>query len=75
MLQIKVFQNGLIKTYVTNVFKEGEAKNEFCNFLEVMTNIDLGNKKIIVFEDCISHTKIFLSPVSCLIEVEEMVKK
>lgn len=75
MLQIKVFQNGSIKTYVTNTFKEGETKSEFRNFLEVMTNVDLGNKKIIGFEDCISHTKIFLSPVSCLIEIEELVKK
>ena len=71
MLQIKVFQNGSNRIYVTNTFKEGMAKSEFGNFLEAMANIDLNNKKIIGFEDFVTGAKVFISPVMCLIEVEE----
>lgn len=71
MLRIKVFQNGSNRIYVTNTFKEGMAKSEFGNFLEVITYVDIGNKKMIGFEDFITKTKVFISPVMCLIEVEE----
>jgi hypothetical protein len=72
MLRIKVFQNGSNRIYNTNTFKEGESENEFYNFLNVITNIDLGNKKLIGFEDAVTDTKVFVSPVMCLIEVEEV---
>lgn len=72
MLRIKVFQNGLTRIYMTNSFKLGSGKNEFYNFLEAATNVDLGYKKIIDFEDVVTNTKVFVSPIACLIEVEEV---
>lgn len=73
MLRIKVFQNGSTRIYLTNSFKEGGGmKSEFHNFLVVITNVDLGNKKLIGFEDAMTDAKIFVSPVMCLIEVEEV---
>ncbi len=71
MLQIKVFQNGSNRIYNTNTFKEGESKREFYNFLNTITNVDIGNKKLIGFEDAVTDTKVFVSPALCLIEVEE----
>lgn len=72
MLRIKVFQNGSNRIYNTNTFKEGGSKNEFYNFLNAITNINLSNKKLIGFEDAVTDTKVFISPVMCLIEVEEV---
>lgn len=45
MLHIKVFQGGETRFYNTNSFKLGTGKNEFYNFLEVITNVNLGHKK------------------------------
>lgn len=75
MLEIKVFQNGVNRIYITDTFKEGMAKSEFGNFLEAMTKIDFGNKKLIGFEDLVTGTNVFISPVMCLIEVEETADK
>lgn len=72
MLHIKVFQGGATRIYNTNSFKLGTGENEFYNFLEVITNVDLGHKKIICLEDVVTGTTVFISPVSCLIEVEEV---
>ena len=72
MLRIKVFQNGSNRIYNTNTFKEGESKSEFYNFLDVITNVDIGNKKLIGLEDMVTNTKVFISPIMCLIEVEEV---
>lgn len=72
MLHIKVFQGGATRIYNTNSFKLGTGENEFYNFLEVATNVDLGNKKLICLEDAVTGAKVFISPVSCLIEVEEV---
>lgn len=72
MLRIKVFQNGSNRVYNTNTFKEGKSKNEFYNFLDAITNVDIGNKKLIGLEDAVINTKVFISPIMCLIEVEEV---
>lgn len=72
MLQIKVFQSGSTRIYMTNSFKLGSGKNEFYNFLEAVTNVNLGHKKLIGFEDAVTNTKVFVSPIACLIEVEEV---
>lgn len=72
MLRIKVFQNGSNRIYNTNTFKEGESKSEFYNFLDAITNVDIGNKKLIGLEDMVTNTKVFISPIMCLIEVEEV---
>lgn len=76
MLQIKVFQGGSIRIYNTNSFKEGEGmKSELHNFLVAITNVDLGNRKNIGFVDVLTGTNVFVSPVSCLIEVEEVAEE
>lgn len=72
MLRIKVFQNGSNRIYNTNTFKEGESKSEFYNFLDAITNVDIGNKKLIGLEDMVTNTKVFISPVVSLIEVDEV---
>lgn len=72
MLRIKVFQSGSTRIYNTNSFKLGLAKSEFYNFLEVITNVNLGHKKLIGFEDAVTNTKVFVSPIACLIEIEEV---
>lgn len=72
MLRIKVFQNGSDRIYNTNTFKEGKSKSEFYNFLDAVTNVDIGNKKLIGLEDMVTNTKVFISPIMCLIEVEEV---
>lgn len=72
MLRIKVLQNGSTRIYNTNSFKFGVGKSEFYNFLEAATNVNLGHKKIIGFEDAVTNTKVFVAPVICLIEVEEV---
>lgn len=76
MLQIKVFQGGSIRIYNTNSFKEGEGmKSELHNFLVAITNVDLGNRKNIGFVDVVTGTNVFVSPATCLIEVEEVAEE
>lgn len=76
MLQITVFINGATRRYFTNSFKEGEGmKSELRNFLVAITNVDLGNRKNIGFVDVLTGTNVFVSPVSCLIEVEEVAEE
>ena len=74
MLQIKVFQNGANRIYVTRSFEGEDGKeNEKYRFMRAVVNVDLGNTRIISFKDAVSGAQIFVSPVTCLIEVEEMV--
>lgn len=76
MLQITVFINGATRRYFTNSFKEGEGmKSELHNFLVAITNVDLGNKKNIGFVDVVTGTNVFVSPTTCLIEVEEVAEE
>ena len=76
MLQITVFINGATRRYFTNSFKEGKGmKSELHNFLVAITNVDLGNRKNIGFVDVVTGTNVFVSPVSCLIEVEEVAEE
>ena len=73
MLQIKVFQGGSTRIYNTNSFKEGEGmKSELHNFLVAITNVYLGNRKNIGFVDVVTGTNVFVSPTTCLIEVDKV---
>ena len=72
MLHIKVFQGGTTRIYNTNSFRLGVRKNEFYNFLDVVTDVNLGHKKLIDLEDAVTGTKVFISPTTCLIEIEEV---
>ena len=73
MLRIKVFQNGTNRIYVTNSFnKRINNKSETYNFLYEMVKVENGDKKIIGFEDAMTKTYVFVSPLACLIEFEEV---
>lgn len=65
MLHIKVFQGGATRIYNTNSFKLGTGQNEFYNFLEVVTNVDLGNKKTYLFRRCGNGCSGFY--ISCIV--------
>lgn len=73
MLRIKVFQNGVNRIYVTNSFgKRINNKSETYNFMYEMVEIENGYKKMISFEDAMTKTYVYVSPLTCLIEFEEM---
>ena len=73
MLRIKVFQHGVNRIYVTKSFnRRFNDKSETYNFMYEMVEIDKGDKKMISFEDAITKTYVFVSPLTCLIEFEEV---
>lgn len=73
MLRITVIQSGSTRIYNTNSFKYGNAKSEFSNFLDIMISVDVSGKRLVSLEDAVTNAKVFISPVACLIEVEEVV--
>lgn len=76
MLRIKVFQNGSARFYNTKTFEQkGEKDNEMYEFMLAMGNVDLGNRKFIHFVDDVADENIFVSPVGCVIEVEEVTEE
>lgn len=73
MLQITVFMNGAIRRYLTNSFKG----NCFCNeemkaYDSALRNVDLGNTQTIKFVDITTNANVSVSPITCLIECEEV---
>lgn len=76
MLRIKVFQNGSARFYNTKTFERKDGKdNEMYEFMLAMGNVDLGNRKFINFVDDVADENIFISPVGCVIEVEEVAEE
>jgi hypothetical protein len=76
MLRIKVFQNGSARFYNTKTFeRKGGKDNEMYEFMLAMGNVDLGNRKFIHFVDDVADENIFISPVGCVIEVEEVAEE
>lgn len=73
MLQITVFLNGSVRRYVTKdyAFKNG-CKSEIDAFNYELSCVSEGDKKIIAFIDEVTDTFVYVSPITCLIEVEEM---
>ncbi|MDU7910176.1 MAG: hypothetical protein E7J35_00665 [Veillonella sp.] len=73
MLRIKVSQNGSTRIYITNSYGEKvNNKNEAFNFMYEMVEVDKGIRKTISFEDAVTKTWVFISPIGGLIEVEKV---
>ena len=73
MLQITVFMNGATRRYFTNSFKN----NYFCDeemkaYDSMLRNVDLGNVQTIKFIDVVTNVNVSVSPITCLIECEEV---
>ena len=73
MLQIKVFQNGVSRIYVTNSFdKTFSNKSEIVNFMYEVAKVDNGLRKMISFEDATTKAYVFVSPITSIIEFEKV---
>lgn len=75
MLQITVFMNGATRRYLTNSFKD----NYFCDeemkaYDSALQNVDLGNTQTIKFVDITTNVNVSVSPITCLIECEEVIE-
>jgi hypothetical protein len=75
MLQITVFMNGATRRYFTNSFKD----NYFCDeemkaYDSALQNVDLGNTQTIKFVDITTNANVSVSPITCLIECEEVIE-
>lgn len=78
MLRIKVIQNGVARIYDTNSFNQRSAlrnKSETYNFMYEMEEVEKGEKKTISFEDARTKAYVFVSPITCLIELETVDNK
>lgn len=75
MLQITVFMNGATRRYQTDSFKDEYGR---CSDVEVynayISNINNGYKKVITFKDVFSNANVSVSPITCLIECEEVIE-
>lgn len=73
MLQITVFINGATRRYFTNSFKDNCFYNEEMEaYNSALQNVELGNTQIIKFVDITTNVNISVSPITCLIECEEV---
>lgn len=75
MLIITVFMNGGVRRYKTDSFKDKyKNRSDMEVYDEVISNIDYGNIKVITFKDVFSNVNVSVSPITCLIECEEVIK-
>ena len=75
MLQITVFINGATRRYFTNSFNHYNFYNEEMKVYDSMLrNVDLGNVQTIKFVDITTNANVSVSPITCLIECEEVVE-
>lgn len=75
MLRITVFMNGATRRYQTESFKDKyRNRSDMEVYDEVISNIDYGNTKVITFKDVFSNANVSVSPITCLIECEEVVE-
>lgn len=75
MLQITVFINGATRRYFTNSFKDNCFYNEEMEaYNSALQNVELGNTQIIKFVDITTNVNISVSPITCLIECEEVIE-
>lgn len=73
MLQITVFMNGTTRRYFTNSFKDNSFYNEEMEaYNSALQNVDLGNTQTIKFVDTTTNANVSVSPITCLIECEEV---
>ena len=75
MLQITVFINGATRRYFTNSFNRYNFRNEEMKVYDSMLrNVDLGNIQTIKFIDVVTNANVSVSPITCLIECEEVIE-
>lgn len=75
MLRITVFINGATRRYFTNSFKDNCFYDEEMKAYDSMLrNVDLGNVQTIKFIDVVTNANVSVSPITCLIECEEVVE-
>lgn len=73
MLQITVFLNGATRRYFTKTFKpKYDNQRDLDVYNDVLGIVNDGYQKVITFTDDVTDTLISVSPITCLIEVEEM---
>ena len=73
MLQITVFLNGATRRYVTKTYApKYYNEREIDVFNNVLSNVNQGYEKVITFTDEVTNTFVSVSPITCLIEVEEV---
>lgn len=73
MLRITVFMNGATRSYQTQSFKDEYKRSSDMEVYDaVISNINRGYTKVITFKDVFSNANVSVSPITCLIEVEEV---
>ena len=73
MLRITVFMNGETRRYQTQSFEdEHERSSDMEVYDAVISNINRGYTKVITFKDVFSNVNVSVSPITCLIECEEV---
>lgn len=73
MLRITVFMNGATRSYQTQSFKDEYKRSSDMEVYDaVISNINRGYAKVITFKDVFSNVNVSVSPIMCLIEVEEV---
>lgn len=73
MLRITVFMNGATRRYQTQSFEdEHERSSDMEVYDAVISNINRGYTKVITFKDVFSNVNVSVSPITCLIECEEV---
>lgn len=71
MLQITVFMNGATRRYFTKTYKY-DNKREIDVYNNRLSNVNDGYEKVIMFTDEVTNAFVSVSPITCLIEVEEV---
>ncbi|MDU5307428.1 MAG: hypothetical protein E6167_00970 [Varibaculum cambriense] len=75
MLRITVFMNGATRRYQTESFKSKYGdRSDMEVYDEVISNINHGYTKVITFKDVFSNVNVSVSPITCLIEYEEVIE-
>lgn len=73
MLQITVFINGATRRYLTKTFKpKYDNQRDIDVYNVVLDVVNDGYQKVITFTDIVTDALISVSPITCLIEVEEV---
>lgn len=73
MLQIAVFLNGETRRYFTKTYKpKYDNEHEIDVYNNRLSNVNDGYDKVIMFTDEVTNAFVSVSPITCLIEVEEV---
>lgn len=76
MLSITVFMNGAIRRYQTKSFEDEYKRSSDMEVYDaVISNINRGYATVITFKDVFSNVNVSVSPITCLIECEEVAEQ